>query len=137
MGLEFHKRGQGSWARLCAYLFGGAIILFGAYQLYGSINRPGEQVYMTGVPVLGVLSAFKIIAITVALLGLLGLHLVLNKPRSVDLMIETEQEMRRVQWPAGKAVWNATLVVAFVSLLLALLMWALDLVLRQLFLLFF
>jgi preprotein translocase SecE subunit len=136
MGLEFYKRGQGSWARLSAYVFGGALIVFGAFRLYASINRPGEHVY-ANVPVLGALSAFKIIALTVALLGLLGLHLVLNKPRSVDLMIETEQEMRRVQWPAGKAVWNATLVVAFVSLLLAVVMWLLDLVLRQLFLLFF
>jgi preprotein translocase SecE subunit len=136
MGLEFYKRGQGNWARLSAYAFGGSLIVFGAMRLYASINRPGERVFAEA-PVIGELSAYKVIAIVVGLLGILGLHLVLNRPRSVDLLIETEQEMRRVQWPTGKAVWNATLVVALVSVVLAVVMWLLDIVLRKLFLLFF
>ncbi|MCC7137406.1 MAG: preprotein translocase subunit SecE [Planctomycetes bacterium] len=48
-------------------------------------------------------------------------------------MIETEQEMRRVSWPTSKEVWNATIVVSFVSLLLAVAMSSFDWILRKLF----
>lgn len=137
MGLDFYKKGQGFWARLAAYLLGGVLVVFGAFALYGAINVPNQHVLMESVPLVGQVSAYKVIALLVGLGGLLGLHLVLNKPDSVDLMVETEQEMRKVAWPTGKDVWSATVVVAFVSVLLAVLMWGLDVVLRQLFLLIF
>lgn len=137
MGLDFYKKGQGFWARLAAYLLGGVLVVFGAFALYGAINVPNRHVLMEGLPLIGQVSAYKVIALVVGLGGLLGLHFVLNKPDTVDVMIETEQEMRKVAWPTAKDVWSATVVVAFVSVLLALLMWGLDVVLRQLFLLIF
>ncbi|MBL9087621.1 MAG: preprotein translocase subunit SecE [Planctomycetia bacterium] len=137
MGLDIYKKGQGFWARLSAYLLGGLLVVFGAFALYGAINVPNQYVLVESLPMFGVVTAYKVIALLVGLGGLLGLHLLLNKPSSVDLMIETEQEMRKVAWPTGKDVWNATLVVAFVSVALALVMWGLDVVLRQLFLLVF
>ncbi len=137
MGLDFYKKGQGFWARLAAYLLGGVLVVFGAFALYGAINVPNAHVLTGALPLVGAISAYKVIALVVGLGGLLGLHLLLNKPDTVDLMVETEQEMRKVAWPTGKDVWNATLVVAFVSVFLALLMWGLDVVLRQLFLLIF
>ena len=73
----------------------------------------------------------KVVAFAVGVAGVLGLHYVLNRPKSVDLLIETEAEMRRVSWPTMKQVWNATLVVAFVTLLFAVTMTGLDLVIRQ------
>lgn len=137
MGLDIYKKGQGFWARFSAYLLGGLLVVFGAFALYGAINVPNQYVLVESLPMIGVVTAYKVIALLVGLGGLLGLHLLLNKPSSVDLMIETEQEMRKVAWPTGKDVWNATLVVAFVSVALALVMWGLDVVLRQLFLLIF
>ncbi len=68
---------------------------------------------------------------------MLGLHVVLNRPKSVDLLIETEAEMRQVSWPTMKQVWNATLVVAFVTVVLAVTMWGLDLIIRKILLLVF
>lgn len=137
MGLDFYKKGQGFWARLAAYLLGGVLVVFGAFALYGAINVPNQHVLTGALPIVGAISAYKVIALVVGLGGLLGLHLLLNKPDTVDLMVETEQEMRKVAWPTGKDVWSATVVVAFVSVLLAVLMWGLDVVLRQLFLLIF
>lgn len=133
MGLEIIKKGQGTWARMSAYVLGGILVVLGALSLYGTINRPNEFVIVDDLPLIGALSGYKVIAAFVGLAGLLGLHLVLNRPRSVDLMIETEQEMRRVSWPTGKEVWNATIVVSFVTLLLAVAMSAFDWVLRKLF----
>lgn len=137
MGLDIYKKGQGSWARLSAYVFGGLLVVFGAFALYGAINVPNQHVLVRDWPLVGNVSAYKVIAVVVGVAALFGLHLVLNRPRSVDLMVETEQELRKVAWPTGKDVWNATLVVAFVSVMLALVMWGLDVVLRQLFLLVF
>jgi len=137
MGLDFYKKGQGFWARLAAYLLGGVLVVFGAFALYGAINVPNAHVLTGALPVVGAISAYKVIALVVGLGGLLGLHLLLNKPDTVDLMVETEQEMRKVAWPTGKDVWSATVVVAFVTVLLAVLMWGLDVVLRQFFLLIF
>lgn len=137
MGLDIYKKGQGFWARLSAYLLGGLLVVFGAFALYGAINVPNQYVLVESLPLVGAVTAYKVIAVLVGLGGLLGLHLLLNKPNSVDLMIETEQEMRKVAWPTGKDVWNATLVVAFVSVSLAVIMWGLDVVLRKLFLLVF
>ncbi len=137
MGLDIYKKGQGFWARFSAYLLGGLLVVFGAFALYGAINVPNQYVLVQSLPMVGAVTAYKVIALLVGLGGLLGLHLLLNKPASVDLMIETEQEMRKVAWPTGKDVWSATVVVAFVSVLLAVVMWGLDVVLRQLFLLVF
>jgi preprotein translocase SecE subunit len=125
--------GQGAWSRLSAYLLGGLLTAFGAWSLYASINRPGRFVLVDDLPLIGALSGYQVIALVVCAAGLLGLHWVLNKPRSVDLMIETEQEMKKVSWPTLPEVWNATLVVAVVTATLAVAMSLFDLALRKIF----
>jgi preprotein translocase SecE subunit len=132
MGLEIHKKGQGAWARLTAYAVGGLLVAYGALSLYGSINVPGEfRILPSDLPVIGAVTGFKVIALVVGIGGLLAMHWFLNKPRSVDLLIETEQEMRKVSWPTLPEVWNATLVVVAVTVVLALAMSFFDLVLRR------
>jgi preprotein translocase SecE subunit len=134
MSLEIHKKGQGVWARSVAYVMGAALVLFGAWALYGTINRAGEgHLIDSELPVIGFVSYYKVIALLVAGAGLYGLHMFLNKPRSVDQLIETEQEMRRVSWPTLREVWNAAIVVVFLTMLLAVIMSGFDWVLRKLF----
>src|SRR5262245_38698990 len=134
MSLEIYKKGQGVWARSVAYLMGGGLILFGAWALYGTINVAGQGLLIEKeLPVLGYVTYYKVIALLVAGAGLYFLHWFLNKPRSVDQLIETEQEMRRVSWPTLKEVWNAAIVVVVLTLLLAIIMSGFDWVLRKLF----
>ena len=132
MALEIQKKGQGTYARTTAYAIGGLLILFGAWSLYATINRP-NQFAVGDVPILGTVTGFHVIALVVGAAGLFGLHWVLNKPKSVDLMIETEQEMKKVSWPTIPEVWNATLVVVLVTAVLAVAMSVFDLALRKLF----
>ena len=132
MALEIQKKGQGTYARATAYAIGALLVLFGAWSLYATINRP-NQFEVAQLPVLGTVSAFQVIALVVAAGGLFALHWVLNKPKSVDLMIETEQEMKKVSWPTIPEVWNATLVVVAVTATLAVTMSVFDLALRKLF----
>ena len=131
MALELYKKGQGTTARASAYLIGTLLIGFGAVRLFAAVNVPGQGVLTSDLPVIGALTITKVVAFFIGAAGVLGLHYVLNRPKSVDLLIETEAEMRRVSWPTMKQVWNATLVVAFVTLLLAVTMSGLDLVIRQ------
>jgi preprotein translocase SecE subunit len=131
MALELYKKGQGTIARASAYLIGTLLIGFGAFRLFAWVNVPGQGVLTSDLPVIGALTISKVVAFFVGALGVLGLHSLLNRPKSVDMLIETEAEMRRVSWPTLKQVWNATLVVAFVTLVLAVTMSGLDLVIRQ------
>jgi preprotein translocase SecE subunit len=136
MGLELYKKGQGSAARIAAYVACGILIVFGAIRLYATINRPNELMIAEGLPLIGDLNGFKAAAFVVGVLGLLALHLLLNRPKSTDLLIETEQEMKKVSWPTFPEVVNATGVVSLVTLVLALTMFGLDEALRQVLFLF-
>lgn len=137
MGIELHKKGQGTLSRSTAYTIGAALIVFGALRLFATINRPGQNVLVDALPVVGAVTVYKVIALVVGAAGLLGLHWILNKPRTVDLLIETETEMRKVSWPTLPEVWNATLVVCLVTVVLAITMSVFDLGLRKLFQLVF
>jgi preprotein translocase SecE subunit len=137
MALPLYKKGQGSLARGLAYAIGAVLVAFGAMRLYATINVPGEHVLYAGAPVVGDVTVYRVVSFVVLVLGLVALHLVLNRPRSVDLLIETEQEMKKVSWPTLPEVWNATLVVVLVTVTLAMTMYGFDLALTRLFRLVF
>src|SRR5262245_62926045 len=119
MGLEIVKKGQGKLVRWAAYIMGALLVGFGAIRFYASINRPWTNAeeasgveklfHVPGLPIVGDLSIYKILAIVVGLLGVLAVHLFLNRPQTVDLLIDTEQEMRKVSWPSRTEVQNATI----------------------------
>jgi preprotein translocase subunit SecE len=136
MSLEPYKPGQGKLARGIAYVLGILLVFFGAWRLYATINRPGHA-WVEGVPLVGSLSLYNTVAIVVGLTGLLLLHVVLNRPATVDLLIDTEQEMKKVSWPSRREVQNATIVVVIVSFTLALLLSGFDHLLSVLFQLVF
>lgn len=139
MGLEIQKKGQGRYVRWTAYVMGALLIGFGALRFYALVNVPWNDAkasdiermfHVTDVPLLGDLSIYKVVAIAVGLLGLLALHLVLNRGSTVDLLIDTEQELRKVSWPSPKEVQNATLVVVLVTVVMAIVMAGFDVVLE-------
>jgi preprotein translocase SecE subunit len=137
MSLELYKTGQGRYARWAAYLLAGLLILYGAIRLYATINVPGQNVWVEELPIVGTLSLYKVIAAVVFFMGMYALHMLLNRPTSVDMLIDTEQEMKKVSWPTKAEVKSATVVVAFVTFLLALLLFGFDEILRRLFRLVF
>jgi preprotein translocase subunit SecE len=133
MKLEVVKKGQGKQARGLAYLLGGGLVLFGAISLFAFINRQGQFVWVSDVPVIGQISLYNVIATASFALGLLALHLFLNRPSFVDLLIDTELEMRKVSWPTKKEVQNATIIVVFVTVLLAVMLYGFDWLLQLIF----
>lgn len=131
-GLEIYKPGQGKLARGIAYLLGVILVVSGAASLYRFINVPGRE-WVKDVPLIGHISIYNTIAFGVALLGLLVLHLVLNRPRSVDTLIDTEQELKKVSWPSRREVKNATIVVSIVTFVMAILLFGFDEILHWIF----
>jgi preprotein translocase subunit SecE len=133
MKLEIVKKGQGKRARWIAYALGGGLVLFGAIALFATINKPGQHVWLDGVPVIGALTLYNVLAALVFGLGLLALHLLLNRPQLVDLLIDTELEMKKVSWPSKKEVQSATLIVVLVTVILAMLLFGFDWLLQAAF----
>ncbi len=58
----------------------------------------------------------------------LVLWIVLNKPRTVDFMIATEAEMRKVNWPSRHEIVGSTLVVVCGTALLAMVLFVVNIV---------
>jgi len=132
MGLELYKAGQGKYARGIAYALGAGLIVFGGVRLYATINVPGQE-WVKDVPLIGHVSIYNTIALGIVLLGMLLLHLVLNRPGAVDALVDTEQELKKVSWPSKIEVRNATLVVVLVTFVMALLLFGYDRILQWVF----
>ncbi len=137
MKLETLKKGQGIYARRLAYGLCGALVAFGAYALWTVINRADKGVMVDNVPVIGEITVYNVIALVVFLIGMLLLHLFLNRVGMVDLLIDTEQEMKKVSWPSKKEVKNSTIVVVIVTFVMAMSLFGFDKLLRAVFRLVF
>ena len=137
MSLEIYKKGQGKWARGCAYLLLGLLLLFGCIRLHATINRPNRNIYMENIPLVGDVTLYKVIALVAFLAGLLLLHLVLNRAKAVDALVECENEMRKVSWPSGREVKSASIVVVVVTFIMGGALFGFDKIVRRVFNLFF
>ena len=139
MSLEIYKKGQATKSRVSAYVLLGLLALFGAYACHGEFNTVGRGVGLpvadavADLPLIGALTWMKLIAFGVFLGGMLLVHLFLNKPASADLLIDTEQEMRKVSWPSWGEVKSASLVVVVVTFVFGLSLFAFDKALQGLF----
>lgn len=137
--LEFYKKGQGSTARLIAVIASFALVATGGYSLWITLqgNAALSKPLLT-VPHLNLdITLALIIAVIVVVAGFLGIIWFLNRARSVDLLLETEAEMRKVSWPSRPEAWNSSVIVVVTVLVMMGLLFfydfALNLVLSRLF----
>ena len=137
MKLEVIKKGQGKYARGVAYLLIGLLMLFGAIRLFATINVRNKLVLVEDLPVIGDLTGYKLIAVGLFSISMLIVHLILNRPAMVDLLIDTEQEMKKVSWPSKREVQSATIVVVIVTFVIATMLFGFDELLHALFQLIF
>ena len=116
MAFEVYKRGQGKYTRLLTLAVGGVIGAAVAYyvsDLLGATNL--SQYLIFGIPL--------VIFATLAAL----MFWVVNRPRSADFMIATEGEMKKVSWSSKKEIIGGTKVVIATTLILAMMLLAVDL----------
>jgi preprotein translocase SecE subunit len=126
MALSIYKKGQGYWTRVMTAIAVGLLIVMGANWQWGLLagrDWPFPPVYaaMTGA------------VLVVAIFGWLTYLYVGLKPRSVDFLIATEGEMKKVNWSSRREIIGSTWVVIGLTILIGIFCWVCDLVFASIF----
>jgi preprotein translocase SecE subunit len=122
--MEPYKAGQGSLARLTSWTLILVALFLGCVELYSWIyDRADAPVVdlevFRDLPLLGVPLSWKLLFCVALFFGLLwGVRRFLMRPKTVDTLIETELELKKVSWPTKDESMNATWVVVLVTVLM-------------------
>ena len=139
--MDTYKAGQGSLPRLTAWVAILIALALGCAELYTWIQDPltdtslipGVELF-EDLPFFGTKFSWKfVLCIAIFVAGLWLVRRVLTKKSTVDALIETEQELRKVSWPTKDESINATGVVILVSVLLTAALFSFDLLFNRLF----
>ena len=98
---------------------GGTILLMGVGWLAQQITTMGlgqKTIYVQGITA----------AIVIAVLGWFLYYLIYVKPKVGDFLIATEGEMKKVNWSTKREILGSTWVVIGLTLLIAVIIFALD-----------
>ena len=130
--LEFYKKGQGSLGRLLALGSCFALLAWGGYRLWIELQgSPTLAEDLLVVPHLGLeIDLALLISLVVTIASTALVTWVLNRPRMVDLLIETEAEMKKVSWPSRQEAWNSSIIVVVTVIVMMSLLFVYDLVLN-------
>ena len=137
--MDSYKAGQGSLARLSAWMVVLVTLFTGCWELYSWIHSKHDTAIIPlkvfeSLPLLGVPLSWKFLICVGVGIGLLWLvRLYLLRPNTVDTLIETELELKKVSWPTRAESMNATWVVVLVTVLLTVTLSLFDGLLRAVF----
>lgn len=122
-----YKAEQGKYTRRGSMVAGGCLIAWGAWFLHEQL-RPyeGDELWQLGVTI-------GIPILVAVVLGVLGWRAVFANRQSSDFMIATEGEMKKVSWSSKGEVIGSTKVVILFTVLLAMLLFVVDLAFQNLF----
>ena len=111
---ELYKPTQGKYVRWGTVIGMALIVGLGMLWMGSVVLRPNGMLWQSvGVMIFGAVGA----AVT---------YLVVNRPRTAEFLIMTESEMRKVNWPSRQVVINSTKVVIFLTLMFAIMLFAVD-----------
>jgi len=120
MGPNIYKPGQGYWTRTMSAIGFGLIALMGGLWLadqFGSVHIEGIQnVYIEA-------AAFFVV---VAIAGFFIYRYIGRKKSSVDFLVDTEHEMKKVNWSTRREIIGMTWVVIGLTVFIALLISVFD-----------
>ena len=125
MSFGIYKRGQGKWSRGIGAISLSAMGIWGAIATYGWLKDVPANLE-AGKIFVGYWVPGLILAIFLA-----AAYFVSNQKKSVNLLIDTETEMKKVTWPTPREVLNATVVVIVVVIVMGLFLFSVDRVLIQ------
>jgi preprotein translocase SecE subunit len=111
-----YREDQGRHARMAAFWSIVFFVGFGCRFLHDDvlIQWAGMRRPIGGIriPIVGVdLTPAFLIAATIFLVALFFVQRWLQRPKVADLLIDTEGELKKVTWPKGSEVWNASIIV--------------------------
>jgi preprotein translocase subunit SecE len=121
MALGIYKKGQGYYTRLCTTIAYAVLVAMGAWWVASQLKTvdfgfPTEYSTALGA------------VIVIAIFGLVGYVLIGRRARTVDFLIATEGEMKKVNWSTRREVVGSTIIVLIISFIIAALCASFDLV---------
>ena len=121
MALGIYKKGQGYYTRLCTTIAYALLVAMGAWwvsEQFVGIDFGFPSIYASAAAAV----------LVIAIFGLVGFWLIGRRPKSVDFLIATEGEMKKVNWSTRREVVGSTIIVLVISFAIALLCASFDLV---------
>ena len=92
-------------------------------------DRALNEPWIAQFPILGKLDFATFVAVALLVIGGVLIHRFLNKPKTADLLIETESELKKVTWPSLTETWNGSIAVIVTVVVLMLYLTVTDLAL--------
>ena len=134
MAITIYKKGQAGLTRYSAAGVCAALLAWGCYSLFKAVYLPGWPRHsFFEVPGLDLdVTPALLIAVGVFAAAGFGIFLILNRPSTTDLLIDTEQEMRKVSWPTRQEAWNSSVIVIVTVAVFTVLLFVFDVVLSKL-----
>jgi preprotein translocase SecE subunit len=133
---HIYKKGQGYWTRMGTVAAIGLLGLLTGNFLYGEIDRVlmggGIGKLMDRMHLQDPRGAYLVVTIFAAAYAWLAFHF-MNKPTSVDFLIATDSEMKKVNWTTKKELMGSTKVVIGFVIVVAVLLLVYDLFFQLLF----
>ncbi len=129
MNLKIYKSGQGYWTRMVSGLGMGLVVVVGVLWLQSELTQVGavrNSDYALYIQ-------WGIASVIGAAFGLLIFRFVGTRPKSVDFLIATEGEMKKVNWPRRKEIVGSTWIVICGLFLLVAILFLADLAFAELF----
>ena len=127
-----YKKDQGRFARMISFWVILLVLVAGYWKFHYWLDSKFEVMKRLLLPSLGI-SVSVLITIVLSLATALVLHLILNRNKTADLLIETESELKKCTWPTGQETWNNSLIVMVTVLFFMLFLAGADRVLKLIF----
>lgn len=116
-----YKSGQGYWTRVMTGIAAGVLVCLGAVWLGGELRN---QTYGGAIEPLYVAAIAAVVV--VAVFGAVVYWLVGVKPSTVDFLIATEGEMKKVNWSTRREIFGSTWVVLALTAIITLFVFGFD-----------
>ncbi|MFW6159049.1 MAG: preprotein translocase subunit SecE [Planctomycetota bacterium] len=114
--MKTYKKDEGMWARVPAAVVGGVVTYFATEW---ALSWSGGSL------------RFVLAGIVFAVLAVVTLYFVFFHQKTGDVLIDTENEMRKVVWPTREEVAGSTLVVIATVFILGVTIYVMDIVLTR------
>lgn len=119
-----YKRTQGKIARQATLISIWVLISIAAYQLYQQLEAYASMTQYR---------LHLLLPIALVVVGFWIAYRLINWPTFADFLIAVEAEMNKVTWPSKAELWRSVIVVIALIFILALLLFAFDLLWITLF----
>ena len=121
--MKAYKPDQGRMTRMASFWSLALLLLFGCYFLHtvllsyvGALKEPlgGISIPIVSIPLTGSFLICSLLFVG----GIAALFGWMQRPKVADFLIDVEAELRKVTWPTGQEVVNASIVVVITVVVL-------------------